>query len=413
MRSFSRCGLQSSLAEQAKAYYATYHLRFSISLSTGATNQMELSERQQKTIAAAITVLAALVILATVLGLFWLLARFLRAFALVFLPLAVAGIGALVLQPYYDWLRTQLRLPLPLALAALLLSLLLPTGIFVGFFGVVMLKELADFVSQFPAWWEHVSQQLAQRWPDLQQFFATHPIGKRIHAAIRAQGPMLVEGLAYFVSTTLAAGAGLAQWTSAMLSWVITPVYLVFFLLATRHDRARLEAYLPFLKTETRHDVVFLAHEFLNILVAFFRGQLLIALLQGLLFAMGFGVVGLNYGLLLGFLLGFLNVIPYLGSLVGLGITLPLAYFQEGGGLLTLAAVLGVFAIVQSIEGYVLTPKIMGNRTGLHPMAIIFAVFFWGTALGGILGMILAIPFTAFLVVFWRLAKEKYISELV
>ncbi len=55
----------------------------------------------------------------------------------------------------------------------------------------------------------------------------------------------------------------------------------------------------------------------------------------------------------------------------------------------------------------------MGHRTGLHPMAIIFAVFFWGTALGGILGMILAIPLTAFLVVFWRLVKEKYISELV
>ena len=78
---------------------------------------MELSERQQKTIAAAITVLAGLVILATVLGLLWILARFLHALSLVFLPLAVAGIGALVLQPYYDWLRTQLRLSIPLDIA--------------------------------------------------------------------------------------------------------------------------------------------------------------------------------------------------------------------------------------------------------------------------------------------------------
>jgi predicted PurR-regulated permease PerM len=79
----------------------------------------------------------------------------------------------------------------------------------------------------------------------------------------------------------------------------------------------------------------------------------------------------------------------------------------------TLAGVLVVLAIVQAVEGYVLTPKIMGDRTGLHPMVIIFAVFFWGAALGGILGMILAIPLTAFLVVFWRLAKEKYIPELI
>ena len=73
--------------------------------------------------------------------------------------------------------------------------------------------------------------------------------------------------------------------------------------------------------------------------------------------------------------------------------------------------VLLVFVVVQLIEGYVLTPRIMGERTGLHPMAIIVAVFFWGSALDGILGMILAIPLTAFLVVFWRLAKEKYIEE--
>ena len=99
--------------------------------------------------------------------------------------------------------------------------------------------------------------------------------------------------------------------------------------------------------------------------------------------------------------------------MIGLGIGLPLAYFQEGGGWGLLVAVLVVFTVVQLIESYVLTPRIMGDRTGLHPMAIIFAVFFWGSALQGILGMILAIPLTAFLVVFWRLAREKYIGELV
>ncbi len=74
---------------------------------------------------------------------------------------------------------------------------------------------------------------------------------------------------------------------------------------------------------------------------------------------------------------------------------------------------LAVFAAVQLVEGYLLTPKIMGDRTGLHPMVIIVAVFFWGTALNGIMGMILAIPLTAFLVVFWRLAREKYVHEVV
>ena len=140
---------------------------------------------------------------------------------------------------------------------------------------------------------------------------------------------------------------------------------------------------------------------------------MIIAFLQGLLFAIGFSAVGLSYGFVLGLLLGFLNIIPYLGSMIGLGISLPLAYFQDGGGPMLVAPVLVVFTVVQMIESYGLTPRIMGDRTGLHPLAIIVAIFFWGSALEGILGMILAIPLTAFLVVFWRLAKDKYISELV
>ena len=153
--------------------------------------------------------------------------------------------------------------------------------------------------------------------------------------------------------------------------------------------------------------------EFVTILVAFFRGQILIAFAQGVLFAIGFSLAGVRYGFALGLILGFLNIIPYFGSIVGLGVTLPIAFFQEGGGLQTVVFALVVFVVVHLIEGYVLTPRIMGDRTGLHPVVIIVAVFFWGSALGGIGGMIMAIPLTAFLVVLWRLAREKYIRELV
>jgi predicted PurR-regulated permease PerM len=108
-----------------------------------------------------------------------------------------------------------------------------------------------------------------------------------------------------------------------------------------------------------------------------------------------------------------LNIVPYLGSMVGLAVALPIAFFQEDGGLSTCVLLLVVFAVVQQIEGWFLTPKIMGQRTGLHFMAIIVAIFFWGTALGGILGLIVAIPLTAFLASLWHLAREKYIPEIV
>ena len=375
---------------------------------------MDLSERQQKTIAAALTILAALVIVSACLGLFWLLASFVRYFSHVFLPLAVAGISALTFQPYYDWLHVRQKLPMPLAVAALFLSMLLPIGVIVGYFSmVVVIPEVVDLIETLPNWWKELLVTLERLGPEIRTFLEKHPMGQKILPAMRGQGPMLTAGLEYLATTSMVAGTNVAGWTGVMLSWAIAPVYFVFFLTMRRANVSKLEDYLPFLKEKTRKDVVFLAREFVNIIVAFFRGQIVIAFLQGIMLAIGFNIVGLRYGFVLGFLLGFLNVIPYLGSMLGLAITLPLAYLQSEGGLPTLAGVIVVLGLVQLVEGYFLTPKIMGDRTGLHPMAIIVAVFFWGAAMGGILGMILAIPLTAFLVVFWRLAKEKYISELV
>jgi predicted PurR-regulated permease PerM len=171
--------------------------------------------------------------------------------------------------------------------------------------------------------------------------------------------------------------------------------------------------FLPFLKEQTREDVIYLFDQFINILLTFFRGQIVIALAQGVLYAIGFALVGLPYGIVIGIMLGLLNIVPYLGSIVGLGVALPLAFFGEGGSIVLVLLVLVVFGAVQAVEGYFLTPRIMGNRTGLHPALIIFAVFFWGVALNGIMGMMLAVPLTAFAVVFWRLLKKKYITEMM
>jgi len=112
--------------------------------------------------------------------------------------------------------------------------------------------------------------------------------------------------------------------------------------------------------------------------------------------------------LVLGLSLGILNIVPYLGTIIGLSIALPLAFLQPDGGMPLVGLVLLVFVIVQNIEGWFLTPRIMGEQTGLHPVMIIVAIFFWGTAFNGILGMILAVPLTAFFVTAWRLAKHKY-----
>jgi predicted PurR-regulated permease PerM len=374
---------------------------------------LRLTEKQQTTVAAALTIVAVVVILAALAALGWVTAAFMRRFSSVFLPLAVGGIAALVFRPYYHWLNGKLRLPMPLAVAAVFLSVLVPLGAFGWFFGAIAARQISGIVTHFPEWWERVSLEIQQRWPAVREFLDTNPWALRGREMLESQGGAIAAILQDAGQRIVSAGRGALGAIAGVLSWVMFPVYFAFFLVAGRRRKPDLEQFLPFLKPETRKDLVFLLSEFVNIVVAFFRGQLIIAFLQGLLFAIGFSAVGLKYGFVLGLLLGFLNIIPYLGSMIGLGIGLPLAYFQEGGGWLTLVPVIVVFTIVQMIEGYLLTPRIMGNRTGLHPMVIIVAMFFWGSAINGVLGMILAIPLTAFLVVFWRLAREKYIGEWV
>jgi len=374
---------------------------------------IELGPRQRVAIATAVTILAALVILGAVFGLGYLLSAFLAKFSHVFLPLAVGWIASLVCRPYFGWLRATLKLPKILALLTVFLSMLAPLVLFGWFFGAILVDQLSELIARAPELWERVVDGTRARWPQVQEFFQTNVWGQRIQHAFEAQQSAVLEGLQTVGGKALSAGGMVLGGIGTLLAWAVVPVYFAFFLMMDLQVERPLEQGLPFLKAETRKDLIYLVRQFVDIVVSFFRGQLLIALLQGLLFAAGFSIVGLRYGFVLGIALGFLNIIPYLGSMLGLGICLPLAYFQQGGGWLTLGLVLAVFTVVQVIEGYLLTPRIMGDRTGLHPMVIIVAIFFWGSALDGLLGMILAIPLTAFLVVFWRLAREKYVDELV
>lgn len=372
---------------------------------------VELTPRQARTIAAAVTTLAALVILAAAGLVGWMAVAFVRTFSGVFLPPAVGAVAALVFRPYYDWLRRRGRLPVAAAVAAVFLSALVPAGLFVSFFGRLAIEQVVGLADQAPAWWERGRALFEAQLPRASAL-ADSELGARLREIANEQQATIVAWLRSLGSQAVTAGFGLARGLGALLSWMITPVYFACFLTASglRIDTDHL---LPFLKQETRDDVTHLLHEFVDITVAFFRGQMLIAFLQGLLFAAGFSLVGLRYGFVIGLALGFLNVIPYLGNMIGLAAALPIAFFQTGGGWPTALLVLAVFLVVQQIEGWFLTPRIMGQRTGLHFMAIIVAVFFWGTALGGILGLILAIPLTAFLASLWRLAREKYIPEIV
>jgi predicted PurR-regulated permease PerM len=373
---------------------------------------IDLNPQQQRTVAAAVTLLAGGVVIAAIVLFFVYSVRFLGAFDHIFLPLAVAGVIALVLEPWFDWLKNKANFPDPVAVAVVFLSLLLPIAGIIMFFGGVISVQLGELIEQLPSLWHRLITWLQERRPELEHFFRENTLGEKISESFNVPGGPLAEVVNYLLVSAISAGSGIASGIASLMSWAIAPVYLIFFLLMpTLRPESLSSSSFPFLKDETAKDIVYLLTEFVQLVVTFFRGQIIIALLQGILFAIGFSLAGLKYGAVLGLMLGFLNIVPYLGSMLGLAITLPTAWFQLGGGWELLIYVIVVFSIVQMIEGYILTPRIMGDRTGLHPLTIIIAIFFWGSALGGILGMILAIPLTAFLVVLWRLAREKYIGQ--
>ena len=147
------------------------------------------------------------------------------------------------------------------------------------------------------------------------------------------------------------------------------------------------------------------------VLGAFFRGQLLVMLGLGIIYATGLWLIGLNMALLIGLIAGLVSIVPYLGFIVGIGVAAIVSLFQFQD-IIHLVYVLIVFLIGQSAESMLLTPLLVGDQIGLHPVAVIFAVLA-GAQLFGFVGVLLALPVAAVLMVVLRYLKKQYMASRV
>ena len=238
------------------------------------TVSLGLSRKQKTAVAAALTILAVLIIICTVLGLGLTASLFLNRFSNVFMPLAVGGLAALVVKPYYNWLHEKLRLPISLALVAVVLSILVPIVTFGWFFGAILVDQTTEMLTKTPEWWDQTLQRLQAQWPQFQTFLEQNPWGQKIREVVESQQETLMSGLQLFGGKALSAGGAFLTGIGALVGWAVLPIYFVFFLIANVKPSSTLEDLLPFFKPETRKDAVYLVEEFVNIVVAFFRGQL-------------------------------------------------------------------------------------------------------------------------------------------
>jgi predicted PurR-regulated permease PerM len=377
----------------------------------GNQRGLVLTALQHRLVTTALAGLSLFVICVLLFILFKVLTAVVAEFSRVLLPLAIAGVLAGLLRPLASCIENRTRLDRLGATIALYVLIVLALAGGLWLVVPVLISQSIQFFHSLPAIYESLRNLVASGFPQLLTFL-TETFGEDALANLgeQAKGQLTENARALALA---AASAGHRYFTAVFgiaAATAIIPVYLFYFLKSNPVSRDEIARQLSWVRQDIRDDILFLGRHFVESIGTFFQGQILIGLIMGVLLATGFSVAGITFGFFLGLLIGLLNIIPYLGTIIGLGSVLPIAYLQPGGGLLLAAIALGIFIIVQIIEGYLLTPKIMGNRTGLHPLTIIVAIFFWGTALDGLLGMILAIPLTAFFVVAWRLLREKYLK---
>jgi predicted PurR-regulated permease PerM len=356
---------------------------------------------QAKVIWLAITALSLVLFLAVLGALFWGFGWVLQRLTPVLLPLAIAGIVAFLLDPVVDFLQAKgMRRS-----GAILLVFLVGIGTVAGFCAFIiprLVVEMKDFGEQIPDYQKKIIIEVREwvassRWTkNFKETWAADLQGVLQDWAQRAAPAVS----AWFV----AQASRIASWFGLLVGIAMVPVYLFYLLLEKEGINRSWRDYLPIHESRWKEEVVFIITQINDYLILFFRGQILVALCDGILLTIGFFAIGLNYALLLGMIAGLLSIVPFLGVAISIIPALLLALVQYGDWLHP-ALVLGVFALVQFLEGFFISPKIMGDRVGLHPLTIILAVMIGTTLMGGIIGGILAIPLTAAL----RVLMFRYI----
>lgn len=223
----------------------------------------------------------------------------------------------------------------------------------------------------------------------------------KIKAAISGHMGQTTDIVGVILSQATASGLALLGWLANL---VLIPVVSFYLLRDWDLMMAKIRGLLPRQREER---VVALAGECHEVLGAFVRGQLMVMVALGVIYASGLMLVGLELGLLIGLLAGLAAIVPYMGFIIGIGAAMIAGLFQFGGDPYPLLAIAAVFMIGQALEGMVLTPLLVGDRIGLHPVAVIFAILAGGE-LFGFTGVLLALPVAAVIMVLLRHIHDLY-----
>ncbi|PVA06545.1 AI-2E family transporter [Thalassorhabdomicrobium marinisediminis] len=333
----------------------------------------------------------------------------------VLVPFILGGAIAYLLDPIADrlerWGMGRVMATVTITITSILLFfliflLVLPT--LIGQLGD-LLRQIGMLVENLPAMWDELKVFLSERIPslDLQGDFVQEQL-VTLGEAIQARSGTLVAAL-------LNSAQGILN---VVILLVIVPVVAFYLLMDWDRMVAEIDNLLPL---DHRATVRRLARDIDHTLASFLRGQGTVCLILGTYYAIALMVAGLNFGLIIGFIAGLISFIPYVGALVGGVLAIGMALIQWWGGSevvngetvevatnwLRIGIVGAIFAFGQFFEGNILTPKMVGNSVGLHPVWLILALSVFGS-LFGFVGMLVAVPVAAVIGVLMRFVIAEY-----
>ena len=377
----------------------------------------------------AIALLACLVVL-----LVWGLGQVLNILSPVLWPLAVAGVIAYLLDPLVDFFERR-GLPRSRAIISVFtIALLIVAGVLANIVPQIV-SQTREFSQRIPAIRTNIVQHVdgwmnnSHGWfgdyfktgpkavetpdvsatnnvPELSETNApTPPATDNPPALGNSFGEKTLQSAPGWVARFLPkAWSWVAAWFDILVGLALIPIYAFYLLLEKRGIQSKWADYLPLKDSTFKDELVFIIQSINDYLIAFFRGQVLVAIIDGILYGIGFLLIGLPYAILLGAAAMVLTIVPFIGAIIVFVTAMIIALVQFGDWKHPLLVLL-VVGIVQTLEGVVISPRIMKGRVGLHPLTIIVAVMVGTTLLGGLLGGVLAIPLTAVL----RVLMARYV----
>ncbi|MEI6278189.1 MAG: AI-2E family transporter [Verrucomicrobiae bacterium] len=328
----------------------------------------------------------------------------------VLIPVAVAAILAFLLDPVVQWLMRR-KISRILSIVIVYFAV---TAIFAGILIWILpaaYRQGTEFVKDFPSY-SQKAQRLLVSTMDRVHKLADNPlfkgpdspgeshgqfsafISQRISEAgtwLQQKVPDLTVESGKFLQRSLSGFLGVF---GLLLSLILVPIFLFFFLKDSALIANNWSQYLPLRASPLKNEIVSLVGEINSYLVSFFRGQLIVSVIDGVMIAAALLVMGLDFAVLIGLMVAILGLIPYLGMMITWipAVIIAAAQFGDWGHPFWVTV---IFLVANNIDGMFIAPKIVGESVGLHPLTVILSVLAWSLILGGLLGALLAVPLTA------------------